>query len=282
MPNVLVRTFSGLVYVALVVAPLYGGISAFVPIFAAFSALCVWEFGTLLNRHAGSQINRFISAVAAVYLFLAFFVYTLSFTTAVIFVPYLATLLYLLISELYLAHANPLKNWAYAFAAQLYIALPFALLTILAIQTNEDGHPYFNHTLPLAIFIFLWLSDTGAYLFGSSLSRFIPAKLFPRISPNKSWIGTVGGIATAVGAGALISVCPAHGTFGLWQWMGLAAVVATFGTWGDLVESLLKRQLGVKDSGRIMPGHGGALDRFDSFLLAAPAALIYIYTLSQL
>lgn len=280
MPNILVRALSGLVYVALVIAPLYLGVNAFVLLFTAFSALCIWEFGTLLNTEAGSSINRFICTVAGVYLFLAFFAYTSGFATPVIFVPYLATLLYLLVSELYLQQPNPLKNWAYAFAAQLYVALPFALLPILAIQTGEGGKPYFDYVLPLSIFVFLWLSDTGAYLFGSALSRFVPAKLFPRISPNKSWIGTIGGTLTAVGAGAAISMLGY--TLGLWQWMGLAAVVAIFGTWGDLVESLLKRQLGVKDSGRIMPGHGGALDRFDSFLLAVPAALIYIYTLSQL
>lgn len=280
MPNILVRALSGLVYVALVVAPLYLGVNAFVLLFATFSALCVWEFGSLLNKHAGSHTNRFINTVAGVYLFLAFFAYTTGFATAVIFVPYLATLLYLLVSELYLQHPNPLKNWAYAFAAQIYVALPFALLPILAIQTGEDGRPYFDYVLPLSIFVFLWLSDSGAYLFGTALSRFVPYKLFPRISPNKSWIGTIGGTLTAIGAGACISTL-GH-SLGLWQWMGLATVVATFGTWGDLVESLLKRQLGVKDSGHIMPGHGGALDRFDSFLLAVPASLIYIYTLSQL
>lgn len=280
MPNILVRALSGLVYVALVVAPLYLGVNAFVLLFATFSALCVWEFGSLLNKHAGSHTNRFINTVAGVYLFLAFFAYTTGFATAVIFVPYLATLLYLLVSELYLQHPNPLKNWAYAFAAQIYVALPFALLPILAIQTGEDGRPYFDYVLPLSIFVFLWLSDSGAYLFGTALSRFVPYKLFPRISPNKSWIGTIGGTLTAIGAGACISTL-GH-SLGLWQWMGLATVVAIFGTWGDLVESLLKRQLSVKDSGHIMPGHGGALDRFDSFLLAVPASLIYIYTLSQL
>ena len=104
------------------------------------------------------------------------------------FLPFVATLLYLLISELYRNEPHPLKNWAYAFAAQLYIALPFSMIFLLGVHYDPAaGTTSFNGWLPLSVFFFLWTSDTGAYLCGSTFSRFIPAKLFPRISPNKSW-----------------------------------------------------------------------------------------------
>ena len=129
--------------------------------------------------------------------------------------------------------------------------------------------------LPLSVFIFLWASDSGAYLVGSLIGKH---RLFERISPKKSWEGSIGGgVLALVAAWALWYFFP---IMSLWQWIGMALVVVVFGTWGDLVESLLKRQLGIKDSGHILPGHGGILDRFDSSMLAVPAVVIYLYTLS--
>jgi phosphatidate cytidylyltransferase len=120
------------------------------------------------------------------------------------------------------------------------------------------------------------MSDTGAYLVGSLLSRYFPAKLFPRISPKKSWVGSIGGgLLCLAAAWGIYTFTP--GYMELWQWIGLGLTVCVFGTWGDLVESLLKRQVGIKDSGTVLPGHGGLLDRFDSALLAIPAALIYLH-----
>jgi len=138
----------------------------------------------------------------------------------------------------------------------------------------------FNTILPLSVFVCLWLNDTGAYCVGSLLGRH---KLFPRISPGKSWEGSIGGGLLVV------ALAWAYGWYenqqGIallneWQWAGLGLVIVVFGTWGDLVESLFKRTLGIKDSGNILPGHGGMLDRFDSSLLAIPAAVIYLYTLT--
>ena len=132
----------------------------------------------------------------------------------------------------------------------------------------------------LALFIFLWANDTGAYCVGSLLSKRFPAKLFERISPKKSWVGSIGGGLLCLGVGVLLWYCfSASSHLSLLQWMGFALVVCIFGTWGDLVESLLKRQLGIKDSGNILPGHGGMLDRFDSALLAIPASIVYFYTI---
>jgi phosphatidate cytidylyltransferase len=132
--------------------------------------------------------------------------------------------------------------------------------------------------LPLSIFIFLWVNDSGAYCVGSLLGRH---KLFPRISPGKSWEGSIGGAVFVLAAAYAISYfLDTDQMLAMPVWLGLGLVVVVFGTWGDLVESLFKRTLGIKDSGNILPGHGGMLDRFDSSLLAIPAAVIYLYTIS--
>ena len=193
------------------------------------------------------------------------------------------TLVYLLIAELYTKAEDPVNDWAYTMMAQLYIAVPFSLLSVLAFRSTPAGVMY-TYLMPLSVFVFLWINDSGAYCCGSLLGRH---KLFPRISPGKSWEGSIGGFVFVAAAAALIwYLTDLYGVndlqLNLWQWIGLGLVVAVFGTWGDLVESLFKRTLGIKDSGNILPGHGGMLDRFDSSLLAIPAAVVYLYTLTIL
>ena len=134
--------------------------------------------------------------------------------------------------------------------SQLYVALPFALLNVLAFQNSpETSSVTYNPILPLSIFVFIWLSDTGAYCVGSLIGKH---RLFERISPKKSWEGSIGGgifsIASSLGFAHFFPFMSE------WQWVGLAIVVVIFGTWGDLTESLMKRQLGIKDSGNILPG----------------------------
>ena len=198
----------------------------------------------------------------------------------IVFVPYLLTIVYLFISELYTGNKDAINDWAYTMLSQMYIALPFSMINILAFEYSAfDGQIHYDMLLPLSIFIFLWTNDTGAYCSGSLFGKH---KLFPRISPAKSWEGIIGGgifvlIAAAV-IGYLANDGEAH-RLSIAGWMGLGLVVVFFGTWGDLVESLFKRTLGVKDSGTLLPGHGGMLDRFDSSLMAIPAAVIYLYTL---
>lgn len=277
--TLLLRTATGLLYVGAVVACLLLHPLAYAALFALFSALTLWEFCTLLNRQAGTQLNRLITSAAGVYLFLATLAFNLGVASAAVYTPYLITLVYLLVSELYLSNPTPGLNWAYSFMAQLYVALPFALLNALAF-TVHNGPGFmgvaYDWQLPLALFIFLWTSDTGAYLFGSKFGRH---RLFPSISPKKSWEGSLAGACLALIASQAIALAYTPTFSSCLFWAGFAAVVVLFGTWGDLVESLLKRKLGVKDSGSILPGHGGMLDRFDSALLAIPAAIIYLQAL---
>ena len=285
MNNLVLRAITGTLFVGVLVGCILYGPISFTVLFAIITGLALWEFGTNVNQYAGAAINKLINTTGGVYLFLAFFYYCSGYvkgnSDALVFVPFLITLLFLPISELYLKHEDPLKSWAYAFASQLYVALPFALLNVLAFHYDPmTNHYEYNWVLPLAIFIFLWTSDTGAYCVGSLLHKKFPAKLFERISPNKSWIGSIGGGIFCLLAGYLLWFFTKENMpMSLPAWLGLGLVVCIFGTWGDLVESLFKRQLGIKDSGNVLPGHGGMLDRFDSSLLAIPAAVLYLYTI---
>ena len=284
MPNVLIRTISGIAFVAVIVGCLLLGMSTYCVLFAIITALLLNEFNELLIQHDIAQVNNTVSVISGVYLFIAFFLFCSGSAGLLAFAPYILSLLFILVSGLYFKQDNPIATWVYSFAGQLYIALPMALLNVLAF--NQIYSPI----LPLAVFIFLWLNDTGAYCFGCTLGKkykfnlkFSPFhlftfqitdRLFPSLSPKKSWIGSIGGaIVVLLGAWATYAIV-GEGT--LLFWLGLGLTVCVFGTWGDLVESQLKRSLGIKDSGNFLPGHGGVLDRFDSALLAIPAATAYV------
>lgn len=280
--NLIIRAITGAVFVAIMVVGISFRPDVMILLFAAITGLTIWEFTGLVNQSENVAVNRFISTAAGIYFFLAVAGYCSGLTPSAAFVPYLLTVVYLLVSELYLKQANPINNWAYTMLSQMYIALPFAMVNVLAFRSTPDGNVTFEWLLPLSLFIFLWTNDTGAYCSGSLLGRH---KLFPRISPGKSWEGSIGGAVFVMIAAAIIYFLNVGQTDGLvagmplWQWLGLGLVVVMFGTWGDLVESLFKRTLGIKDSGNILPGHGGMLDRFDSSLMAIPAAVVYLYTL---
>ncbi len=270
------RAITGIVFVVVLVGCILWGAISFSLLFTLITALSVHEFGHLMNTYNGGSLNKTITALGGAYLFLALGSFCIGATDARIFLPYLFLLLYVMITELYLKKANPLGNWAFSMLSQLYIALPFALLNILAYHNSpENSSVTYNPILPLSIFVFIWLSDTGAYCVGSLIGKH---RLFERISPKKSWEGSVGGAVFSIASSLIFAHC--YPFFSIAQWAGLAAVVVVFGTWGDLTESLMKRQLGIKDSGNILPGHGGMLDRFDSALMAIPAAVIYIYVLT--
>ena len=281
MKNFVVRTITSVFFVAAIVTSLLNP-RAMALLFSLVTGMTIWEFATLVNDRPLISINRFICTVSGVYLFLAMAGYNSGLTPATVFIPYLVSIIYLMIAELYLKAKDPVNNWAYTMFSQLYIALPFSLLNVLAFRSNGYDIQY-TYLTPLAVFVFLWINDAGAYICGSLLGRH---KLFPRISPGKSWEGSIGGgllVVVCAVVFALVSESNGFATgYNAWQWAGLGLTVVIFGTWGDLVESLFKRTLGIKDSGNILPGHGGMLDRFDSSLLAIPAAVIYLFTLTLL
>jgi len=161
---------------------------------------------------------------------------------------------------------KPFTNIAFTFLGIFYVAVPFALLNIAAF---ENG--FYNYEIMVGCLIILWASDTGAYFAGT---RFGKRKLFERISPKKSWEGAVGGAALAFVFTGII----AHyfHSLPLWQWFVIAIIIIVGGIFGDLVESLLKRSIEIKDSGDTLPGHGGFLDRFDGLLIAAPFIVAFL------
>ena len=288
MKNFILRTVTGIVFVIVLAASFFDPL-AMTLLFALITGMTIWEFTRLVNNRENVQVNRFICTAAGVFLFFAITAFCAEFTTSSVFIPYLITVIYLFISGLFTKNNDPVNDWAYSMMSQMYIALPLSCISILAFRSTPEGYIIYNALLPLSIFVFLWMNDTGAYLTGSLLGRH---KLFPRVSPGKSWEGSIGGTIIVLGVAALIAYADHNALLeglgvtetGLTtiEWMGLGLVVVVFGTLGDLVESLFKRTLSVKDSGTILPGHGGMMDRFDSSLMAIPASVIYLYTLTAI
>lgn len=274
--NFLQRAITGILFVAIIVGCILYDPLAFGTLFVIVSALTIREFGHLVNQSGEVSINRTITMLGGAYLFLAIMGFCIDAAGSKIFIPYLILIIYLMVSELYLKKKNPVLNWAYSMLSQMYIALPFAMLNVLAFQNDPEASSVsYNPILPLSIFVFLWLNDTGAYCFGSLFGKH---RLFERISPKKSWEGSIGGGVFSIIAAIVIAHYFPFMSISIW--IGLALTVVIFGTLGDLTESLLKRTIGIKDSGNILPGHGGMLDRFDSTLMAVPAAVVYLYIIS--
>lgn len=283
LKNLITRSITGILYVAILVTCFLQAFNMVI-VFALITGLATWEFTGLVNEHKHVNVNRLITTVAGVYFFLAVAgVNSGAVQTNAVFVPYLLTIIYLFISGLYTKSSDSVNDWAYTMLSQMYIALPLSTINVIAFRQAADGLNYYYYLLPLSTFIFLWANDTGAYCTGSLFGKH---KLFPRISPAKSWEGSIGGGILVLIVASVIYYIESQGEnlsgLNLIEWLGLGLVVVVFGTWGDLVESLLKRTLGIKDSGYILPGHGGILDRLDSSLMAIPASVVYLYTLTLL
>lgn len=279
--NLITRSITGILFVAIMVTSFLQSFNMIV-VFALITGLATWEFTGLVNEYKHVNVNRRITTVAGVYFFLAVAgVNSGAIQTNAVFVPYLLTIIYLFISGLYTKSGDSVNDWAYTMLSQMYIALPLSTINVIAFRQAADGLNYYYYLLPLSIFIFLWTNDTGAYCTGSLFGKH---KLFPRISPAKSWEGSIGGGILVLIVASIMYYIESQGEnlsgLNLIEWLGLGLVVVVFGTLGDLVESLLKRTLGIKDSGNILPGHGGILDRFDSSLMAIPASVVYLYSLT--
>jgi phosphatidate cytidylyltransferase len=161
---------------------------------------------------------------------------------------------------------KPFTNIAFTFLGIFYVAVPFALLNVAAFENGS-----YNFEIIFGCLFILWASDTGAYFAGTYFGK---RKLFERISPKKSWEGAIGGalLATAFAFG----IAYYFHTLAFWQWMVIDLIIIIGGIYGDLVESLLKRSIEIKDSGDSLPGHGGFLDRFDGLLISAPFIVAFL------
>ena len=277
MKNFITRALTAIAIVAVQVFCTYYSPLSLATLFLLLTALSVNEFLGIVSKTNSIKVSRPIVITGSCYLFFAFWLNSSTQgAVPVVFAPYLLFLLYCYIKELYGNHSNPIANLGAIMLSQFYIVLPLALINVLAFGNFTCfSSPSTHYAIPLAMYIFIWINDTGAYLCGITLGRH---RLFPRISPKKSWEGSIGGAVFTIASAFALS---RFFTFmNVWQWIGMAIIVVIFGTFGDLTESMIKRYIGIKDSGNILPGHGGFLDRLDSMLFAIPAVLIYLYTLS--
>lgn len=277
MKNFIIRALTGIAIVAVQVLCTYLSPISLAALFLLLTALAVNEFLGLLIKKGKVRIGRPLIVAGSCYLFFAVWLNCLTEASLLaLFLPYLLFIIFCCVRELYNDEGNPIVNLGAIMLSQLYVALPLSLINLLAFS---DCYLYDcsikYYVFPLAMYVFLWLNDTGAYLCGSLLGKH---KLFPRISPKKSWEGSIGGAIVAMASA--VAVAHFFPILNVWQWVGMALVVVVAGTYGDLTESMIKRSLDVKDSGRMLPGHGGILDRLDSMLFAIPASVIYLYVLS--
>ena len=273
MKNLLTRTLSGIVFLALFLTALLWTPVAYCALFT-FAVIVMMHEYLKITLNGKETAARVIAVITGAALFILMFLcsgYGLPWKWLLV-LPVMTSLV--LVAVLYCKEGQDYRSTPFLLSSLLYIALPFALTNLIVF--SSDGH--FDGRILLAVMIIIWSSDVGAYLFGMAFGQKHGHKLFPSISPNKSWEGYFGGLFLSLVAGWCIN----H--FGLtdFPWIHaliLALLVNITSTIGDLAESQLKRNFGVKDAGKIMPGHGGLLDRFDGALLAFPVSVLYIILL---
>ncbi len=275
MGNLAKRSITGILYVTVIVGCILAGDTGVLILSLVLSALGVAEFNILSDKEKKPRASIILDIAGALLLtFSIAMCYSSQLTASPFFI--LAWLLWLLgrmTVELYLHEKDAFNHLCHSLTAQVYIALPLGLLNII----NTISAP-----IVLMMFILIWLNDTGAFLVGSTFGRH---RLFERISPKKSWEGFWGGMAFCIAASAAVCVINLSITadiMSIGYWIGYGVLVSAFATWGDLVESMIKRTIGVKDSGNILPGHGGILDRIDSLLFVIPITFIYIVIVKHL
>lgn len=271
--NLIQRTIAGGVLVALILCSIIFSPYGFVALFGLVAALSVAEFHKLTNKN-GINVPIWWAILASELLFGAFFLYFSGIISPLFhqlaFIAYAFCLFGLFMLALFKPIQMPIEMLAHFVLGQIYVAVPLSLLSgILFFGGN------WSPILLVALFVTIWMNDTCAYLVGSAFGKH---RLFERVSPKKSWEGFFGGVVGALLSGFLFYKFSAFGQ-PLWFWLIFAEIVVVFGTLGDLIESLFKRSLGVKDSGNIIPGHGGMLDRFDSLLMSSPFVFLFLYIL---
>lgn len=263
------RAITGFVFIIVMLVSLFSGAYVFTGFYILLSLLCLNEFFGL-SKNAGVAVNRLAGFVIGAFAF-GFYAYgrfqDVDAKYALLLIPLIALVF---IWELYRKSDNPFSNIAYTFLGIIYTVLPFVCYYAIAFI---DGS--YNYHLALGFFLLLWTSDTGAYLFGVKLGR---NKLFERHSPKKSWEGFIGGIVTSAFTAYIVSLYFTE--YSLINWLTMSLIISCLGTLADLVESMFKRSINVKDSGSLLPGHGGVLDRFDGLLISAPIVFVYLYLIT--
>lgn len=260
----LTRAITGLFFILVLIGALFLGPVVFTVFFGLVGLGALYEFYGIVKSEQNKPLVL-LGMLAAFVLCLLVGTHCLGllpFKFIWAAVPFFSLIF---IVSLYQKSKQPFNDIAVTFLGILYASVPFLFFVALGFISDS-----FNRYIPLGFLIILWSNDTGAYLSGRSFGKH---KLFERISPNKTWEGFLGGVLFAMLVA--LNLEQYFGSLAKWEWVLMAVIIGVFGTLGDLVESMLKRSLGVKDSGSILPGHGGLLDRFDGLLLAAP--LVYLF-----
>lgn len=264
------RAITGVFFIVVMLASLLNGQYVFTAFLGLLSVLCLNEFYTLVktpqitpNRLAGLFGGACIFAGNTLH-------YILNIDPKFLLIS-IPVLLSIFIAELYKKSETPFNNIAYTCLGFIFSVSPFCFLFALAFIPGS-----FDYHFPLGFLLLLWSNDTSAYVVGRQFGR---TKLFERHSPKKTWEGFIGGLLFTAAIGGVIAYY--FHDINWKQWVTVAVLISCFGTMGDLIESMLKRSFNVKDSGNILPGHGGLLDRFDGLLLAAPAVFVYLYLITN-
>ncbi|MDR1405837.1 MAG: phosphatidate cytidylyltransferase [Prevotellaceae bacterium] len=271
MKNLLTRTVSGIVFIGIMAGCLLNGAIPYTFLMVLLMTGMLLEFYTL-TLGKGKWLQKINGMTLGIALWCMMFLPSCmpaAPTLPVVLAAMTLLLAGLFIQQLYRKDEKTFATVAYVLLGLIYIALPLSVINV-AFLHDVSGK------LLLSLFIILWSNDVGAYVFGMLFGQDGKHKLAPSISPKKSWEGFAGGVLAALGAGCLLSSL-GWVTYGLPHTLVIALLIAVFGVFGDLVESKLKRSVEVKDSGKLIPGHGGLLDRFDAALMALPVACLYIF-----
>lgn len=270
MNNFIKRTLSGIGFVAIMLAALLTNKFVFGIVMLLSLVVMMREF---LHMTCGSEYrySQILSIFAGVTLFVLTYLYKgFNFPGKLVILAFIPVFM-VMINSLYVKDKSRFDKFANLYTAILYIAVPWSVFNFAVFNGNGD----FNGRLLLAFFAIVWGSDVGAYLFGITLGQKYGKKLFPSISPKKSWIGFWGGMLMAAAVAAILHYAGLM-PFTLLHCIFMAVLLDVAGVYGDLIESQWKRHYNVKDSGNLIPGHGGLLDRFDSALIAIPIGVIYL------
>lgn len=273
MKSLLTRTITGLVYGLLLVGSVILHPLAFLVVYIIITLLTLYEFYSLA-RGAGIYLQIIAGIFTGAAIFLITFLHNYYGISSGWYLLIPIFIIIILISELFRKKENPFISLSVLFMGLIYIVLPLTLINLLLFSSYSTSYSF---ELLIFLFMVLWVYDTGAYLTGSIIGR---KKLYERLSPKKTWEGLIGGMALALIANAAFG-----GFFDqipvMDRWL-LAIVIIISGTFGDLFESMWKRSLGIKDSGKSLPGHGGWLDRLDSILFAVPSVYLTVEILKLL
>jgi len=272
--NFLIRAITAFFFVILIIASITINKYLFGILFLIVNALVLTEFYTLVEKGGFTPQKRYGVLIGSIVFGLSFLAAN-NIVSQSILILIIPLIIISFIIEIYSKSEHPFTSLSFTFFGIVYITMPFSVLNY--ISAPDVTNNVFSYKILLPFFAILWASDTGAYIVGSLIGKH---KLIERISPKKTWEGVFGGIAFSMLTAFIISFFITE--LSPFSWVLLAIIIAVFGTYGDLSESLLKRRAKVKDSGNLLPGHGGVFDRFDSVTFAAPAAFIFLKIISLL